>query len=251
MTHRIRQTAGALGIVVGVVVLGASPALAAGETIGGCAIAEAVHAEEELADKGLTLHDLEDKDLKEENKEVKKAFEDLEKKMEECLEAPSPIIPEVDEIIWGGAAFLILFGFMVWKGMPAVQGAMNNRSEKIASDLDAAEQAKTDAARVKADHEAALAGAKAEANQIIEDARAQADQLRGELQARANDEVAEMRARAVADIESARSQAINDLRGEVSEIALGAAERVIRSNLDPSTQSALVDAYIDEVAGRG
>jgi len=77
----------------------------------------------------------------------------------------------------------------------------------------------------------------------------QADELKAELQVRATEEVAEMRARAAADIESARSQAISDLRGEVSEIAVGAAEAVIKANLDHSTQSALVDAYIDEVAG--
>ena len=168
--------------------------------------------------------------------------------MEGCLEAPSPIIPEVDEIIWGGAAFLVLFFFMVWKGMPAVQGAMKDRADKIASDLDAADTAKSDAAKIKADHEAALAGAKSEANQIIEDARAQADQLKAELTARANEEVAEMRTRAAADADAARSQALNDLRGDVSEIAIGAAERVIGSNLDRDAQSALVDAYIDEVA---
>lgn len=251
MTHRLRTALAALGLVFAVVLVGASPASAAGETIGSCAIEKAAEAEEELAEQGLTLHDLEDTDLKDENKDVKKAFEDLEKEMEDCLEAPSPILPEVDEIIWGGAAFLVLFGFMVWKGMPMVQGAMNDRAEKIASDLDAAEQAKVDAARVKADHEAALAGAKAEAAQIVEEARQQADQVRSELQARATDEIAEMRARAAADIESARSQAITDLRGEVSQIAVGAAERVIRSNLDANTQRALVDAYIDEVAGRG
>jgi F-type H+-transporting ATPase subunit b len=168
--------------------------------------------------------------------------------MESCLEAPSPIIPEVDEIIWGGAAFAVLFGFMAWKGFPAVKGAMDDRAAKIASDLDAAEKAKVDATQVKADHEAALAGAKAEANQIIEDARQQADQLRTELQARANEEIAEMRSRATSDIESARSQALNDLRGEVASIAVGAAERVIQSNLDASAQQALVDAYIEEVA---
>ena len=117
-----------------------------------------------------------------------------------------------------------------------------------ASDLDAAEQAKTDAVQVKADHEAALAGARAEANQIIEDARQQAEQLKSELQARANEEIAEMRSRAAADIESARSQAIDDLRGEVASIAVGAAERVIQGNLDASAQQALVDAYIEEVA---
>jgi len=180
--------------------------------------------------------------------EDKKLFEELEKEMESCLEAPSPIIPEVDEIIWGGAAFAVLFGFMAWKGFPAVKGAMDDRAAKIASDLDAAEQAKTDAVQVKADHEAALAGARAEANQIIEDARQQAEQLKSELQARANEEIAEMRSRAAADIESARSQAIDDLRGEVASIAVGAAERVIQGNLDASAQQALVDAYIEEVA---
>ena len=60
-----------------------------------------------------------------------------------------------------------------------------------------------------------------------------------------------MRTRAQADIDSSRAQAITDLRSEVSEIAVGAAEAVIKANLDRNAQSALVDAYIDEVAGRG
>lgn len=238
MTHTIRRTAGAFGLALAALVASASPAGASGETIGGCAIEAAVHAEEAHG----SLHAVEaDEQL----------FEELEKEMESCLEAPSPIFPEVDEIIWGGAAFLILFFFMVTKGFPAVKGAMDDRSAKIAADLDAADSAKTDAARIKADHEAALAGAKAEANQLVDEARQQADQLKAELQARANEEIAEMRSRAATDIESARSQAIADLRGEVSEIAVGAAERVIRGNLDASAQQALVDAYIDEVAGRG
>jgi len=241
MTRRIRHIAGALGLTGTLLVLMAAPAAASGESIGACAIDAAIEAEEHLAEEGILFHDLHDDALKTE-------FEDLEKEMESCLEAPSPIFPEVDEILWGGLAFGVLFIFMVWKGMPAVQGAMKDRSDKIAADLDAADTAKADAAKIKADHEAALAGAKSEANQIIEDARAQADQLKAELTARANEEVAEMRTRAAADAEAARSQALSDLRGDVSEIAIGAAERVIGSNLDRDTQSALVDAYIDEVA---
>ncbi len=244
MTRRIRHIAGALGLITILAVIGAAPAAASSETIGSCAIDKAIEAEEHLVEDGASLHELHDEALEEE-------FKALEKEMESCLEAPSPIIPELDEIIWGGAAFLILLFFMITKGMPAVQGAMDARAERIAADLDAAEQAKTDAARIKADHEAELAGAKTEAAGIIDEARTQADQLKAELQARASEEVAEMRARAAAEIDSARAQAITDLRGDVSEIAVGAAERVIRSNLDRDTQQALVDAYIDEVAGRG
>ncbi len=244
MTHVIRRVLGAYwlltAIVMALLVIVASPAGAAGESIGSCAVDAAIEAEQELAGRGILFHDLHDSEHASE-------FEELEKKMEKCLEAPSPIIPELDEIIWGGAAFVLLFAFMVWKGFPAVRRAMDARSEKIAADLDAAETARTDAAMIKADHEAALAGAKAEANQIIENARSNADSLKTELQARANAEIAEMRSRAAADIDSARNQAIDDLRGEVAEIAVGAAERVIRGNLDRRTQQALIDSYIDEV----
>lgn len=240
MTRRIRHIAGALGLITVAVVALAAPAGASGETIGGCAIDKAIEAEEHLP----SLHEIHDEEFEAE-------FEALEKEMESCLEAPSAIIPEWDEIIWGGTAFLVLFGFMVWKGFPAVQGAMNARADKIAADLDAAEQAKVDAVKIKSDHEAELSGAKSEAAGIIDEARAQADELKAELQARATEEVAEMRARAAADVESARSQAISDLRGDVSQIAVGAAEAVIKANLDRDAQSALVDAYIDEVAGRG
>lgn len=245
MTHAsrpqvIRRAVAALVLAAAALGASASTASAAGESIGACAIEAAISAEEHLVSGGHTLHDLHDPALKSE-------FLDLEKEMEGCLEAPSPIIPEVDEIIWGGLAFVLLFGFMVWKGFPAVKGAMDARSEKIAADLDAAEKARSDAAQIRADHEAALAGAKAEAGQIVSDARSQAEQLKTELTARANSEIAEMRSRAAADVESARAQAIDDLRGEVAEIAVGAAERVIRGSLDRDAQQALIDSYIDEV----
>ena len=234
MTATIRRVAGAFGFIAVLVVLGAVPA-AAEET--NCIFDVVSHVEEEFGSLLVLEEAGHEEDL-----------ETFENDLKKCDEAPSPIVPEVDEIIWGGAAFLILFGFMWWKGFPAVQRAMNARSEKIAADLDAAEQAKTQATTVLADHETQLAGAKAEAAQIVEDARAQADLVAAEIQARANEDVAQMRARAAADIESARSQAISDLRGVVADIAVGAAERVIKSNLDVDTQRALVDAYIDEVA---
>ena len=237
MTATIRRVAGTLGLVGMLVLAGAVPAAAVGETIGTCMFDELLEVEQEYGKL---------KELK--KPEHTEALLALEEDWEKCVEAPSPIFPEPDEIIWGGAAFLILFVFMWWKGFPAVQRAMQSRSDKIAADLDAAEQAKTEATAVLADHEAQLAGAKAEAAQIVEDARAQADRVAAEIPARANEEVAQMRASAAADIESARVQAVSDLRGVVADIAVGAAERVIKSNLDVDTQRALVDAYIDEVA---
>ena len=235
MKRRIRRLAVVALLGATFLMLQTSSA-AASETIGGCIFEELVHLEE----GGTDLLAIE-----------KGPVEDLEKfeeDLEDCLDAPSPIIPELNEVIWGGSAFLILFGFMVWKGFPAVQGAMDARADKIRADLDEADRAKADAKSIQADYEAKLADAKAEAARMVDAARAQADELKQELQARAEVDVSEQRERAAADIEAGRQQAIADLRSEVSQIALGAAERVVGASLDRDAQSQLIDAYIDEVA---
>ena len=225
-----------LGIASAALVAAAAPAWASGETIGGCVLEQVHHAEGEYG----SLDALD-----------KKALEKFEDDLGGCVEASSPIIPEWDEIIWGGAAFAILFAFMWWKGFPAVKRAMDARSEKIRADLDAADTAKADALRTKSEYEAQLADAKTAAAAIIDEARAQADQLRQDLQARAEADIAEQRARAASDIESSRRQAIDDLRTEVAAIAVGAAERVVGASLDADVHRSLIDGYIDEVAGAG
>ncbi len=228
--RRTRLLAAPLFALLGIVAF-AGPASASGESVGACMAHHLEHEAHGHLDEHL-LHD-----------------EKVQDELEKCFEAPSPILPEINEVIWGGLAFLILFVLMVKKGFPAVKGAMDARAEKIRSDLDAAEQARTDAQAVQADYEARLADAKAEASRLIDEARGAADQVKVDLMARHEAEMADLRTRAAADIESARGQAIADLRAEVAGIALGAAERVVQSSLDADVQGRLIDAYIDEVAG--
>ena len=216
----------------------AGPAAASGESVGSC-MAEKLEEliEESHGDLDEVLHEL----------HVDTSIGDhFEKK---CIEAPSPILPETNEIIWGGAAFLILFVLMVKKGFPAVKGAMDARAEKIRSDLDAAEQARVDAQSVQSDYEARLADAKTEASRLIDEGRVDADQVRTGLITQAEADAAGIRERAASESAAAKAQAIADLRSEVAGIALGAAERVVQASLDAEVQGRLIDAYIDEVAG--
>ena len=236
MARTIPRLIATLGVASAMLLAAAGPAWAAGETIGGCVLEQVHHAEDEYGSLGAVEAD-------------EKAFKAFEEDLEGCVEAPSPILPELDEIIWGGLAFVILFAFMRWKGFPAVKRAMDARSEKIRADLDAADTAKADALRTKSDYEAQLAEAKSAAAAIIDEARTQADQLRQDLQARAEADIAEQRARAATDIESSRRQAIDDLRTEVAAIAVGAAERVVGASLDADVHRSLIDGYIDDVTG--
>ena len=100
------------------------------------------------------------------------------------------------------------------------------------------------------DYRAQLNDAKAEAGRIIEEARQAADQIKRDQEARLQDELAELRTRAVADIDDAKGRAMDDLRSEVAALAIGAAETVVQRNLDPATQTQLVEDYINQVAAQ-
>lgn len=167
--------------------------------------------------------------------------------VDECHESPSPILPALDELVWGSLSFLVLFGLM-WKfAFPAIKGGMNARTERIRTDLDAAETAKSEAVGVLDGYKAQLADAKAESARIIEEARQAADALKKDQEARLQAELAEARARAAADIESAKAQATADLRGELATLAVGAASAVVNKNLDPAAQTQLIEDYINQV----
>jgi F-type H+-transporting ATPase subunit b len=169
---------------------------------------------------------------------------------EDCHEAPSPILPEKNEIIWGMISFVVLF-LALWKlAWPGLKKGLEARTERIRADLDAAESAKAEADTVLSDYKSQLADARNESARIIEEARQAADALRKDQEQRLQNELAEMRQRAAADIESAKRQAIGDLRDEVAQLAIGAAEVIVRRNLDRDAQVGLVENYIEQVMSR-
>ncbi len=242
----------------------AGPAAASGESIGACLL-------EQLEITEIAVHQVEhpDDELPEALAEVAKKHpeyvteaesivaandgdveaieEDAEERYEDCLDAPNPLLPETNEILWGAFGFTVVFLFLAKFAWPAIKKAMEERTAKIQSDLDAAEQAKTEAEAVKADYEAKVADAKREAGRIIEEARQSADQLKADQQARLNEELASARAQAQTDIDAAKGQAMAELRGEVADIAIGAAEAVVGANLDRNAQIQLIEDYINRV----
>ena len=170
--------------------------------------------------------------------------------VDDCQEAPNPLLPEPNEIIWGVIGFAVVFFFLAKFGLPQIKKAMNDRTEKIRGDIASAEAQRDEADQVLAEYRAQLNDARSEAGRIIEEARQAADQIKHDQEQRLQAELAELRQRAVADIESAKSQAVNDLRGEVADLAIGAAETIVQRSLDSATQTQLVEDYINRVAAQ-
>lgn len=161
--------------------------------------------------------------------------------------AHNPILPPVNEIIWGALSFVVLFYLLAKFGFPAVKKGMDARSERIQADLDGAEQAKADAERVLAEYRAQLADAKTESARIIDEARQAADQMRQDLRRQAEAEVAEVKARAQDDIAAQANRAMADLQARVTLLAIELAEKVVGQSLDRDTNTALVERFIREM----
>ena len=136
--------------------------------------------------------------LPEANEDCIKKLEDPNKKIDDCQKAPSPILPAKNEIIWGSIAFVVLLGALYKFAWPSLIGGMNARSERIRSDLDAADTAKVDAETVLSEYMARLSDARNESARIIEEARQAADALRRDQEQRLQTELAQLRERAAA-----------------------------------------------------
>ena len=226
--NRFKLLIAAAAVALALVGFFPTPAHASGESEEACLI-EAVEKAEKEAGGG----------------EIDEAA--LEAEVTACKQSPNQLLPEKNELIFGGAAFVIVFLF-IWKmGLPAIKSGMAARTERIQGDLDAAEGQRAEADEILNQYKAQLADARTESARIIEEARQAADEVRSGLQAKAEADIAELRARATADIESAKVQAIADLRGEVTALAIGAAEQVVGRSLDQETNVALVEAYINQV----
>jgi F-type H+-transporting ATPase subunit b len=163
------------------------------------------------------------------------------------IQSKNPILPAVNELVWGSVSFVLLFAIMAKVAMPAVRKSMDARTERIRESLSSADTAKADAEAILADYQRQLADAKNEANRIIEESRQTADTLRRDLMAKAEAEVTELRNRATGDITAAKERAMAELRTQLTTLTIELAERVVKRNLDRQSNAALVDDYISSI----
>lgn len=170
---------------------------------------------------------------------------------EEAAGPENPILPDIAEIIFGGVAFLIVFGILAKFAFPALNKMLAERSAKIQGEMERAEATRSEADTVLAEYREQLAGAREEANRIIEEARKTAEQLRRDVQAKAEEEAQATVARAQDEIRAERDRVFQELRAQVGDIAVALAGRVVGQSLDRNTHERLIDDYIDQVAASG
>ena len=161
------------------------------------------------------------------------------------------LLPDLRELGAAIIAFAIVF-FFIWKyAVPAFNELIENRQNAIKADLEAAEAEKEQAASLKADYEASIAGARSEATKIVEDARQAGESARADIVSRAESEAEEIKARAGQELEAERERAVSSMKREVAGLSIDVAEKLVGRSLDRDAQQSLVDQFIDELDSEG
>jgi len=157
------------------------------------------------------------------------------------------LLPEIQEIIWGGLASLIIFYALFKFGGPLIKKSFAARTEKIQKELDAAAADKAAASTEAAGIRAAKGDIAAERVRLLSDAETQAAAVMEDGRARLAAEVADVEAKAVADIATAQSRVGDELRAEIARLSSAAVDHVVTGSLDDATQQELIENFISRV----
>lgn len=140
---------------------------------------------------------------------------------------------------------MITFAVLIWFTMkfiwPPLNKAIEERQQKIAEGLAAAEQSQKNLAQAQQSVDAELRAARTKANEIIEQAHQRANQIVDQAK---NDAIAEanrQKSAAEAEIAAASNRAREELRKQVSTLAVTGAEKLLKREIDANAHKALLD----------
>jgi F-type H+-transporting ATPase subunit b len=128
---------------------------------------------------------------------------------------------------------------------------LDERKQRIAEGLNAAEVARAEAARAQANIQDQLDAARREGQDMVANAQQIAARIQAEAREQANRDREAALERATAEIQLERDRAIADLRGEFADITVRAAERVIGQSLDRQAHQRIIDETLAESAFGG
>ena len=139
---------------------------------------------------------------------------------------------------------LVLVKKYAWSNLTSI---FEQRAEKIAADIDGAEQARQKAEVLAQKREDELAGSRKEAKTIIENAKETAEKSKASILADAKLEAGRLKEKANQEIAQNKAEALQSVKGDVADLTISLAEKILSKNLDSQAHKELIDQYINQL----
>ena len=139
----------------------------------------------------------------------------------------------------------VIFVIAVWKpAKRSLLGSLDERSARIAAELDEARRLREEAERLLADYQQKQRAALDDAQAIVAHAKQEAEAIAAQS-ARDLQQMLERRQRLAEErIAQAEAKALGEIRAEAVDVAVSAARRVIVAEVDAQRGAALLDQAI-------
>jgi F-type H+-transporting ATPase subunit b len=160
--------------------------------------------------------------------------------------SPLDINPGV--VIWTTITFIALLLILKKFAWKPILGSLNDRENYIKESLERAENAQKEAEKLLEENRANLEKAEEESQKIIEQGREYAEKLKSQILDESKNDAKKLIDDATSEIERKNAEAFSILKNQIAEIAVKAAEKIIRENLDNEKQEQIVNKYIDEIS---
>ena len=143
--------------------------------------------------------------------------------------------------------FLVLVFVLAKFAYKPLLNIMEERKNKIASDLEAADKAKADAEAVKSEYAAKLADARQEAQAIIDNARKTAQAAHDKIMADTKAEQEQLIAAAKETIALEKQKSLDDIRAQVINLSMIAAGKIVEQKLGSEEDKKIAGEIVDSI----
>jgi F-type H+-transporting ATPase subunit b len=148
-------------------------------------------------------------------------------------------------------AQMIVFSVLIWVTMkwiwPPLMAAIEERQQKIAEGLAAADRSKKDLAQAEEKVAEVIREARVQAAEIVSQAEMRRSQIIDHAKEEAIEEGNRQKAAAAAEIAAAGTRAREDLRKQVSALAVAGAEKLILREIYGNAHKALLDELAAQI----
>lgn len=142
--------------------------------------------------------------------------------------------------------FVILLVLLYIIGYKPIRKMLDERKSRIKEGMEKAELAEQAAKRAEEEVQRLLEEARKEGQMVVAQAAEIGERLKVEAREEARRDVEALISRARDEIKMERDEAIDRLRAEFGDLAILAAERVIRRTLDKEAHRQLIDEVLEE-----
>lgn len=159
------------------------------------------------------------------------------------------LIPNSGLLFWMTLVFLIVAFIVIKFGFPVIINMVNERKEYIDESLRKAHDANEKLSNIQKEGESVMQQAREQQALLLKEATATRDAIVGKAQDKAHEESVRIIAEAKLEIAAEKQNAFKDIRGQVAELSVKVAEKILRDQLSSDEkQMELIGKLLDNVS---